>query len=252
MDEYEYDHGPLRAALEGFMEEITPGQGLDPERIVDKGRERRRRRQLGMAAGSMVAVLATAGSAYALSTGNHGKEVSPVARRTPVRTPVVPRKSASALPGTPLTSGTTEGVAWKTSVTLADYNGGPDQQACVHVWTSDGTTNPAVCTVTVYPGFAPGDAPGVMAEQPVAISPALGIAGLDTVFTTRVHITYAGGSFSLPTLSLKHHVDQNNEVTAVVLPLTEGAALSGSVTPIGPTGTGQTTSIIIYASPAAQ
>lgn len=257
MDEYGYDRSPLRAALEGFMEEITPSEMLDPGRIVGKGRERRRRRQFGMAAGSALAVLATAGSAYALSSGNHGKEAAPAAARTTATAPAVPSKvpskSASALPGTPLTSGTTDGVAWKTSITLADYNGGPDQQACVHVWTSDGTTNPAACTVTAYPGYAPGDqkSPEVMDEQPTAISAKLGVAALVTVATTSVHITYAGGSFSLPTLSLPHHADQNNEVSAVVLPLADTAP-SGRVTPIGPGGTGMTTDILIYAPPATQ
>jgi hypothetical protein len=253
MSEYEYDRSPLRAALEGFMEEITPSEVLDPGRIVGKGRERRRRRQFGIAAGSTLAVLATAGSAFALGTGNHGKEAGPAAGPTTVTASAAPRASASALPGTPLTSGTTDGVAWKTSFTLAAYQGGPDQQACVHVWTSDGSTNPAACTVTVYPGFASGGdrTPEVMSNQPLAISAKLGVTGISTVFTTKVHITYAGGSFTLPTLSAGQHADQNNDFTAAVLPLADTAP-SGRVTPIGPAGTGMTTDILIYATPTGQ
>lgn len=253
MDEFDFGRSPLRAALEGFMEEITPSEVLDPDRIVGRGRERRRRRQLGIAAGSALAVLATAGSAYALSTGNHGKEVGPAAGRTTVKASAVPSESASALPGTPLTSGTTDGVAWKTSFTLAAYNGGPDQQACVHVWTSDGSTHPAACTVMVTPGFVSGGdhSPEVMSNQPMAISAKLGVTGIATAFTTKVHITYAGGSFTLPTFSPGQRADQNNDVTAAVLPLADTAP-SGRVTPIGPGGTGMTTDILIYATPAGQ
>jgi hypothetical protein len=107
--------------------------------------------------------------------------------------------------------------------------------------------------VTVYPGFAPGGnhSPEVMSEQPMAISSDLGVAGLSTVFTTKVHITSAGGSFTLATLSPGRHADQNNDVTAVVLPLADTAP-SGRVTPIGPAGTGQTTDILIYATPTGQ
>ena len=253
MSEYEYDHSPLRAALEGFMEEITPTEILDPGRIVGKGRERRRRRQFGIAAGSTLAVLATAGSAFALSTGNHGKEAGPAVGRTTVTASAVPRESHSALPGTPLTSGTTDGVAWKTSFTLAAYQGGPDQQACVHVWTSDGSTNPAACTVTVTPGFVSGGdhAPEVMSNAPLAISSKLGVTGIATAFTTKVHITYAGGSFTLPTFSAGLRADQNNDFTAVVLPLADTAP-SGRVTPIGLAGTGMTADILIYATPTGQ
>lgn len=203
-----------------------------------------------MVAGSVLAVLATAGSAYALGTGSHRQTVAPAAVRTSANAPAVVRPSAAALPGTPLTSGTTDGVAWKTSVTLVDYQGGPDQQACVHVWTSDGSTKPAACTVTVYPAYAPGKTPEPMIadSQPMAISAKLGVAGMATFVTTSVHVTYAGGSFSLPTLSMPRHADQNNEVTAVVLPLVENTE-SGKATPIGPTGTGMTTLILIAAPP---
>lgn len=251
MDDHTYDPSPLRAALEGFMEEITPSELLDPARIAAHGRERRRRRQFGMAVASTLAVIGTAGTAYALSAAKHGQESAPAAVRTTATAPAAAKQSAAALPGTPLSSGTTEGVAWKTSVTLADFQGGPDQQACVHVWTSDGSTNPAACTVTIYPGYDHGKAsPQVATCQPAAISAKLGVAGLATFFTTRVHVTYSGGSFSLATLSLPHRADQNNEVTAVVLPLA-GDTESGMATPSGPTGTGMTTPILVYATPAA-
>lgn len=250
MDDHTYDHSPLRAALEGFMEEITPSEVLDPTRIAARGRERRRRRQFGMAVASTLAVVGTAGTAYALSAGKHGPEIRPAAVRTTGTGPAVAEHSAAALPGAPLSSGTTDGVAWKTSVTLADFHGGPDLQACVHVWTSDGSTNPAACTVTVYPAYDPGKAlPQIADSQPAAISAKLGVAGLATFFTTEVHVTYTGGSFSLNTLSLPHRPGQNNEVTAVVLPLA-GEKESGMATPSGPSGTGMASPILIYATPA--
>lgn len=273
MDEYAYEQSPLRAALEGFMDEITPSETLDPRRIVEKGRGRRRKRQFALMAGSAVAVLATAGSAYALSGGNHGNSATPAGGRTSatasttvkksasapavVKTtasaPAATGKSASALPGTPLTSGTTDGVAWKTSITLEDFQGAPDALVCLHVWTSDGSTNPAVCTVKAYPGYGgEGDTPEVVAGQPLAISAKLGVTTVSTMHATSVHITYAGGAFTLPTVdSGRQSATNTQQVTAVVLPLADTAP-SGRVTPIGPGGTGMTTDLLIYATPTGR
>lgn len=62
------------------MEEINPTETLDPRRIAAKGRERRRRRQFAAVAGTAVFVLATAGTAYALSSGTSGKDAGLVGR----------------------------------------------------------------------------------------------------------------------------------------------------------------------------
>lgn len=243
------------------MDEITPSEMLDPGRIVKRGRDRRRKRQFALVAGSAAAVLATAGSAYALSGGGHGSSAVPPAGRTSA--PVVVKKSTAAptasaskpaavLPGAPLTSGTTDGVAWKTSITLEDFQGAPDALVCLHVWTSDGSTNPAICTTKAYPGYGgEGDEPEVSSSQPIAISAKLGVTTVSTMHATKVHITYAGGSFTLPTVdSGRQSATNTMQVTAVVLPLADTAP-SGRATPIGPAGVGMTTDLLIYPTPVA-
>lgn len=235
------------------MEEITPGETLDPERIARKGRARRHRRQLGAAVGTTLALLATAGTAYALNTGNSGKVVGPAAGSSATTAVVVPGNtasaepgaSASALPGRPLTSGTTDRVAWKISFTLTDYQGEP--AACLHVWTSDGSTKPASCTVTMLYSQSGGigQDPWVSSVMPESISDKLGVAGLTLRYATSVRVTYAGGSFDLPAVTPDDRGGPNIEISAVVLPLADTAP-SGRATPIGPHGVGSTTDVLIY------
>lgn len=246
------------------MEEINPTETLDPRRIAAKGRERRRRRQFAAVAGTAVFVLATAGTAYALSSGTSGKDAvssaagssssasaTPGGSRTFASGSAAPGKAAATLPGRQLTSGTTDGVEWKVSFTLITDQGYP--AACLHVWTSDGTTTPSACTVTLlysrYGGV--GDAPQLNSFQPQAISDKLGVAGISTSYATRVHVTYAGGAFDLPAVTPDGRGGPNNEISAVVLPLADTSP-SGKATVIGPHGSSAAEPILIYATPTGQ
>lgn len=244
MIEHEHEDNLLKQALGGFMDELISSEELEPDRIVAVGRERRRRRRMAASLGGAAAALIVAsGVAYGLQSSGGGSSVAPAAGHTGtarVTRPASPSASvppAGVLKGTVVSRGTTDGVSWEISAALDGYaNGNELPQWCAYIWTSDGSSNPATCEGPNQPDPADPAAPSYPqagATYGSLPKPAtLAWAAISTNDTTKVLLTYAGGSITLHPVSLGHGVT----VTGAVVPAT-GVTVVAS----GPGGTGGAT-----------
>jgi hypothetical protein len=109
-------------------------------------------------------------------------------------------------------------------------------RVCIYVWTSNGSTDPTRCDGPAQPDPADPAAPsypqaGVQFGM-LPKSTTLSWSAIYTHDTTKVVVTYDGGSFTLRPVDLGHGV----EVTGVILPQDGGSMVAS-----GPGGTGDPT-----------
>lgn len=229
----------LKQALGGFMDELVSSEELDPDRIIAVGRDRRRRRAAASIGGAAAALIVASGVAYGVQSSGGGSTTGPAAGHTAtarVTRPASPsalRPPAGVLKGTVVSRGTTNGVAWEISAALDGYADGNElPQWCAYIWTSDGSSDPARCEGPAQPDPADPAAPSYPQAGAMYGSlpkPAtLAWTAISTNDTTKVVLTYQGGSITLHPVSLGHGVT----VTAAVVPAT-GVTIVAS----GPGGT---------------